>query len=92
VLLTGCKQLENTETKIKTTRRVIHKLPATATYPVKSLDFGMRLGEFCLFGFLTNHQAGKRFAIYANVKQAVSSWKKSLDPDLCYAGIKAFVP
>jgi short-subunit dehydrogenase len=52
----------------------------------------MRLGDFYLFGSLTKHLAGKRFAIYGDVKQAVSSWIKSLDLDLCYAGIKAFVP
>lgn len=80
MLLTGSKQLENTESKIETIRKVIYKLPATATYPVTSLAFGMRLGDFYLFGSLTKHLAGKRFAIYADVKQDVSSWIKSLEP------------
>jgi hypothetical protein len=52
----------------------------------------MMLGDFYIFGSLTKHLAGRRFAIYADVKQALSSLKKSLDPDLCYTEIKAFVP
>jgi len=92
VLLTESKQLENTETKRETKRKVIYKLPATATYPVTSLVFGTRLGDFYLFGSLTKHLTDKRFTIYADMKKAVSSGIKSLDPDLCYAGIKAFVP
>jgi hypothetical protein len=91
VLLTGSKRLEIIETKTETTRKVIYELPAGATYSVTSLFFVLRLGDFYLFVSLTNHVAGKRFAIYADVKQAVSCSIKSLDPDLCYAGIRAFV-
>jgi hypothetical protein len=52
----------------------------------------MRLGDFYLFDSLTKFLAGRRFAIYTDVQQAISSCKKSLDPDLRYTGIKTFVP
>lgn len=48
--------------------------------------------DFYLFGPLKKHLTGKQFATYANIKQAVTSWLKTLDTDIFYAKIQALVP
>jgi hypothetical protein len=48
--------------------------------------------DFHLFGLLKEHLAGKQFAKYASVKQALHCWLQTLYTDFCYTNIKAMVP
>jgi hypothetical protein len=46
----------------------------------------------CQFSEPTNkHLAGKQFATDTDVKQAVTSWQQTLDNDLHYTGVQAFL-
>jgi hypothetical protein len=62
---------------------VIHHLPYSPS---------LKPSDVQLFGVLKKHLADKRFAIDADVKQAVTYWLQRLDNDLLFARIHSFVP
>jgi len=47
--------------------------------------------DFCPFGYVKKHVAGKAFAAVA-VKQAVASWLQNSATDFFYTWIQALVP
>jgi hypothetical protein len=50
------------------------------------------LRDFHLFGPLKKHLDSNGFAANIYMKQAVTSWLQTLDPDFFHAGIQALVP
>jgi hypothetical protein len=69
--------------------RVVLNLPSTELVTI--LVGSIWINDFCLFGPLLKHLAGKQFASDADRKQAFTTHYRQSDTDLTYAGIQALV-